>query len=78
MRYSKGKLYRVKFYDHCINSNNGEPMTCEVVGFLIDSKKDYIVLSHWVTHTKCEETFKSNLELTTILKKVIINAELIK
>ena len=69
MRYRKGKDYKITFLDHCCSDN--KPMLCSVLGTVIESHKEYVVLSHWVTHTDCEETYKHNLELTVILKAVI-------
>ena len=71
VKYIKGSVYRIKFYDHCIGQD--EAVICECIGWLEKENDLSIVLNSWRVLTKDEETKNNNRELTTILKSCIIS-----
>lgn len=71
-KFELEKLYKIRFYDHCIGSQ--EKMICEVVGWVIKNDKDYVVLTSWVVDTKDHQVKKDNVEPMSILKAVIISS----
>lgn len=69
-KFQVGKLYKVRFYDHCIGAS--DKMTCEVAGWVIKDESDHVVLSSWVVDTKDTQIKKDNVEPVTIIKSCII------
>lgn len=70
--YEIGKLYKVRFYDHCIGKSG--KMTCEVVGWVTINDDDHIVLTYWKVDTEDVDIKKDNIEPVTIIKSTIIRA----
>lgn len=70
-RFSKGKWYCVRFYDHVMGESR--PVTCKVYGYIVRQCKVSITLSWW----ECEDMDmkEDNQELVTILKGAIISSE---
>jgi hypothetical protein len=71
-KFELNKLYKVRFYDHCVGSQN--KMTCQVVGWIIKDEDDFIVTTSWIVDTEDAQIKKDNVETTVILKKVMISA----
>lgn len=71
-KFIKGKLYKIRFYDHCIGSH--DKMICEVVGWLLKDDKEHLVLTNWVVDTKDHQVKKDNVEPVSIIKSTIISS----
>ena len=71
-RFVEGKLYKIRFYDHCVGST--DKMTCEVAGWVIKDDSHHVVLSHWIVDTKDAQVKKDNIEPVSIIKSCIIRA----
>ena len=70
MKFEICKIYKVRFYDHCIGK--AEKMICEVVGWVVQDEKDFVVLTSWIVDTDDKQIKKDNVEVTTLLKSCII------
>jgi hypothetical protein len=68
--FIEGKLYKVRFYDHCIGKI--DKMICEVVGWCIVDEADHVVLSHWIVDTDDAEVKRDNIEPVSIIKSCIL------
>lgn len=68
----EGKLYKIRFYDHCFGS--ADKMICEVAGWITSEDKLSLVLTPWKVDTKCKKTYLDNLEPITIMKSCIIRS----
>lgn len=70
--FEKGKLYKIRFYDHSIGSK--EKMICEAVGWVEEDDKDHVVLTHWRVDTKDLQVARDNIEPTSIIKSAILSS----
>lgn len=70
--FEVGKLYKVRFYDHCIGQNS--KMICEVVGWITEDLKDHIVLTFWRVDTKDAAVARENIEPASIIKSTILSS----
>ena len=72
-KYELNKLYKIRFYDHCIGNHKG-PVTCEVVGWIISEDETELRLTYWVVDTEDEQVKKDNIEPISIIKSCIIRS----
>lgn len=71
-KYEEGKLYKIRFYDHCIGSH--DKMVCEVVGWIVEDFSDHVVLTCWRVDTEDIQVKRDNVEPVSILKGVILTS----
>jgi len=76
IKFKKGDLYRIKFYDHAIGLV--DPMECEVVGWILKNNKLNVVVTFWRVNNGCSETKKDNVEPVSIMKSCIIKSRKLK
>jgi len=69
-KFKKGKLYKIKFYDHCIGQD--KKMICEVIGWLLQNDKKHIVITYWRVNSNDKDIKKDNVEPVSIIKSCII------
>jgi hypothetical protein len=69
MKYLEGQLYIIEFLDHVINHT--EPVTCQVVGWLIKEESTYLVLNTWYCMSSDPEIEENNRECVVIIKSTI-------
>lgn len=69
-KFELGKLYKIRFYDHCIGKQ--EKMICEVAGWVVKDDKDHVVISPWIVDTKDHQIKKDNIEPISLIKSCII------
>lgn len=77
----KYKKLEVDFWDHSINGNRRTPVFCSIMGYLIEEKPKYLVVSPWLPHLhgqEFENSFHDNLEPMCILKANITKKRVIK
>lgn len=72
MRFKKGELYKIRFYDHAIGIDRA--VECEIVGWVVKSDKICVCFSHWLCDFDDSEVVENNLEFTVIVKRAIIGA----
>jgi len=72
-KYIQNKLYKIRFYDHCIGNHEG-PIICEVAGWIIGETSTHLQLSYWIVDTKDEQVKKDNIEPISIIKSCIIRS----
>jgi len=70
MKFEKTKMYKIRFYDHCIGQS--DKMICEVVGWVLKDEPEHVVLSSWMVDTKDAQIKKDNVEPISIIKSCII------
>lgn len=68
-KWIEGDLYRVRFLDHCRNSD--DPLTFDICGWLVANKKSHIVLSNW----KSTENWLDHIEKDVVVKSTIVKVE---
>ena len=71
-KYELGQLYKIKFYDHCIGSQ--DKMVCQVVGWCIKDDTEHLVLTPWIVNTDDHQTKKDNVEPFSIIKSTVISS----
>ena len=71
-KFQEGKLYKIRFYDHCIGSH--EKMICEVAGWIIKDDTQHVVITSWILDTDDPEIKKDNVEPVSIIKSCIIRS----
>lgn len=69
MRFKKGEIYELEFFDHTI-SEEEELVTCKAVGYYASQDKNRISIYYWITD---HPEFKHSKEVTNIAKSAIIN-----
>lgn len=69
--FQKDKLYKIRFYDHCIGVKDA--MECEVAGWCIDDNDLRVVLTHWIIRNDDKNMVEDNHEPVTIVKSCIIS-----
>ena len=69
-KFEVGKLYKVRFYDHCIGSKS--EMECEVCGWIIKQDDVKVVLTYWHVDTEDTQVKRDNIEPITLIKSCII------
>jgi len=69
-KFKEGSLYKIRFYDHCVGSQ--DIMICETTGWCIKDDAQHVVLSHWIVDTKDKQIKKDNVEPVSIIKSCII------
>jgi hypothetical protein len=69
-KFLKNKLYKIRFYDHCIGRKS--KMVCEVVGWVIEDDTEHVVLTPWIVDTDEEDVKRDNVEPYSIIKSCII------
>lgn len=69
-KFQLGKLYKIRFYDHCVGIS--DKMICEAVGWVIKDDPHHVVITSWIVDTKDKEVKDENIEPTTIVKTCII------
>ena len=72
-KYEKHKLYKIRFYDHCIGNHKG-PVICEVAGWIIEEDATELRLTYWVVDTEDDQVKKDNIEPISIIKSCIIRS----
>jgi len=70
----KLQKYEIKFYDHLI-SNDDKEIVCTVLGYYLESDKNYHHFTWWIIDTKDQELFDNNIERYSILKTAIISTK---
>lgn len=68
-RWNVSELYLIRFMDHSTCSD--KPIIFDIVGYLVENKSKYIVLSNW----KATEDWLSHIEKDVIVKSTIISIE---
>ena len=68
-KFELGKLYKIRFYDHCIGMSR--KMECEVCGWIIKEDKEHIVLTYWRVNDSDATTVRENIEPVSIIKSCI-------
>lgn len=72
-KYETNKLYKIRFYDHCIGDAK-DPIVCEVCGWVMYESPIELKLTYWVVDTKDEQVKKDNIEPISIIKSCIIRS----
>lgn len=72
-KYIKHKLYKIRFYDHCIGDHKG-PVVCEVCGWILSEDATELKLTYWVVDTADDQVKKDNIEPISIIKSCIIRS----
>jgi hypothetical protein len=68
-KFIEGKLYKIKFYDHCIGKS--DKMVCEVVGWCTLNEEDFVVITAWQVVTDDMEVKRDNIEPVSLIKSCI-------
>ena len=68
-RWNPGQLYQIRFLDHSTNGDG--PVEFQIVGWLIENKPKYVVLSNWWA---TEDPYE-HVEKDVIIKSTIISVE---
>jgi hypothetical protein len=79
MKFTLGKAYYLKFYDHFLGNDNDQ-LECEIFGWLLQEDDLYLQLAYWKTNSKLEDhkTEAENYEKMKILKSTITKSKVIK
>ena len=72
-KFEKYKLYKIRFYDHCIGQAK-EPIICEVCGWVISESNVELKLTYWLVDSEDEQIKKDNIEPISIIKSCIIRS----
>ena len=74
--YKKGKVYKIRFYDHF--ASHKDIVECTLVGFFYKEDKKSITLAHWISHCEDPEDADHNIEVVTLVKSCIISVRELK
>ena len=76
MKFKKGELYKIKFYDHC--TGHDSPFIFSIVGWVMKSSKISVVLTNWyLEEPNNEEDRTLNSEINLVLISTIIESKLL-
>lgn len=76
MRFVKGKMYQILFWDHCTGGT--ELIKINYVGWVVSQDKERLTLTSWLLDSDDEQMVKDNMETVNIIKSVILEATMIE
>lgn len=77
MKFKIGNIYHITFKDHCMDTDQDEPMLCEAWGKCLIDNDEFIVICSWDLINAKESTRRDNQTRYVILKSTITKKKLI-